>query len=146
SAPPSASGGAVHSDLGPVVMAPNGGAGKVYPVFTEAIGTVTNATMTFDFSGIASMATPSFPDPAAHCTISGTSATCALPDVTADDSDPAVGLISLKLVPTAGAVDGATGEIKTSIQADNASAYAAVVHVTVVDGPDLVVADSAVES
>jgi hypothetical protein len=137
--PAYASAGAVDFFLDDVHMAANGGPGKAYPIFTLEDGTLTNVKLTIDLSELNGIATASFPDASSNCTISGTTATCALPDNTGDgpDGDGNIGMIPIKLVPSAGAVDGVTASISATISADGATSATYKTPVDVIDGPDL---------
>lgn len=133
--------GFVDTFLNDVVVATQGGPGKVYAINTFEAGDVTNVKVTVDLSAIAGIATASFPDPSSSCSMSGSTATCVLPDSASTNSDGTLGLIPLKLVPDAGAVDGAHASITTTISGDGAPTQTYHVPVTVADGPDLVIAN-----
>jgi LPXTG-motif cell wall-anchored protein len=138
-APAFAAGGMVDLFLYDVTLAAHGGVGKAYPIFTLEEGTLTNVKLTIDLSKLAGIATASFPNSSPACTISGTTATCDLPDNSGDGAsgDGNIGMIPLKLVPDAGAIDGVTTSISATISADGATSRTYMTPVRVVDGPDL---------
>jgi LPXTG-motif cell wall-anchored protein/uncharacterized repeat protein (TIGR01451 family) len=120
------------------VLAAHGGVGKVYAFQFAEVGTITGGTLTLDFSGISELATPSLPDQDLHCSLAAAKATCVLPDHHGSDWS-AYRKVYVRLVPLAGANDGATGTIDAVASADTAKDATAKADVTVKDGADLVV-------
>ena len=78
-APAFASSGAVDYFLDDVNLAANGGVGKAYPIFTLEDGTLSNVKLSIDLSHLDGIATVSFPDASTHCSVTGDTATCELP-------------------------------------------------------------------
>jgi LPXTG-motif cell wall-anchored protein len=119
-----------------IVMAASGGAGKAYPAAVVGAGQVTDVSLTFDFAGLDGIATPSFPDGTSTCTLSGTTATCALPDI--DTEDGVETQIPLVLTPKAGATDGAKASFTMTTAGTGAATDVEEITVKVADGSDLV--------
>lgn len=140
--PAFADAGSISADMNDMTLAANGGPGKVYPVFVSGGGALTNPVVTFDFTGIDGIATPSFPDPTSNCTVTGTSATCTLADVA--DGQYLDATIPLKLVPASGAKAGVKASISISASADGVDTDTEAAKVLVADGPDLVVPNTVV--
>jgi LPXTG-motif cell wall-anchored protein len=119
-------------------LAADGAPGQIVDFSFAAVGTVTGATLTLDFSGIASIATPSLPDQDLKCSLNGDTATCALPDHHGTDWS-ADQFVPVKLVPTAGATVGATGSIKATASAPGVADSTATAAATVKNGVKLFV-------
>jgi hypothetical protein len=80
-----------------------------------ATGPFTNATVTFDFSGLAGVASATI-DAGSHCTVSGMTASCPVADVSdGDQQDPTY---KIAVVSDAKAVDGAKGSMSVTASAD----------------------------
>jgi LPXTG-motif cell wall-anchored protein/uncharacterized repeat protein (TIGR01451 family) len=128
----------MHVRAPDITLAADGGPGKVYTFGVAAVGTVTGATLTFEFAGIADLATPSMPDQDLDCSLNGHTATCRLPDHHGTDWS-AEQAVLVRLVPLAGATAGASGTIKATASATNVDDATASAPVTVKSGVDLVV-------
>jgi len=98
-------------------------------------GPYSNAVVTFDFAGLADVATASMP---AHygCTTSGTTAVCPIPD-SADDSGQNYDF-DITVTSVASATNGATGSLSIAATADNADSEGPnTTDVTISDAPEL---------
>ena len=119
----------------------SGGPGKVYPTDFTATGQITSVTVTYDFTKLAGVATPSFPDPTSDCAIAGSIGTCTLPDV---DSSTAISItIPVKFTPVDGVAENAKGSFVVSISGTGADTASGGDTVLIGDGADLVVLDRA---
>ncbi|RLK24164.1 hypothetical protein DER29_2061 [Micromonospora sp. M71_S20] len=91
--------------------------------------------VTVDLTGLAGVATASFPD---WCVTEGTSVTCPMPPgATPDEYGTVNGTVPVVFRAAPGAVDGATGTLDYTVRADGLEPYTHQATVSVRSGPDL---------
>ncbi|MEW2376869.1 hypothetical protein AB0883_12295 [Micromonospora sp. NPDC047812] len=111
-----------------------GAPGRVAPLELSSTG-ATAPRVTVDLSGLAGVATVSFPD---WCVTEGTSVTCPMPPGAIPDEYGTVnGTVPLVFRAAPGAVHGATGTLNYTVGADGLGPYTHQATVDVRSGPDL---------
>ncbi len=127
----------IRAEAQDLIIGADGAPGKATTISVYEFGPLTNPKVTIDFTGIDGIATPTFLDPASGCSLTGSVATCDLPDVTDPNAGASDIEIPVKLVPAAGAHNGVTGSFTMTSTADGVATVTESATVTVADGPDL---------
>ncbi|MFJ6163960.1 hypothetical protein ACIQH6_02485 [Micromonospora orduensis] len=124
--------GWVSAWLGDVTVGGPGAPGRTMPLTLTSTG-ATQPRVTVDLTGLAGVATATFPD---FCVTEGTSVTCPMPSTAVDDSGTLTGTVPVVLRAAPGAVDGATGTLDYTALGEQTEAYAQQATITVRSGPD----------
>ncbi|MFG1776761.1 hypothetical protein ACGFIG_10070 [Micromonospora sp. NPDC049048] len=112
-----------------------GAPGRMAPLELSSTG-ATAPRVTVDLSGLAGVATASFPD---WCVTEGASVTCPMPPgATPDEYGTVNGTVPLVFRAAPGAVHGATGTLGYTVRADGLEPQTHQATVDVRSGPDLV--------
>ncbi|MEU7920105.1 hypothetical protein ACGFIP_19745 [Micromonospora zamorensis] len=125
--------GWVNGWLGDVTLGATGAPGRTVPLTLTSTG-ATQPRVTIDLTGLAGVATATFPD---WCVTAGTSVTCPMPPTTVDESGTLTGTVPVVIRSAPGAVDGATGTLDYTAFGEQTEAYAQQATITVRSGPDL---------
>ncbi|NJC68710.1 LPXTG cell wall anchor domain-containing protein [Planosporangium thailandense] len=114
-----------------------GSHGKAVPVYVDATR-ATGLKVTFDVSGLAGVATVTFPD---NCKAAGPVETCTFANAAELHE-----IMPLVLRPAAGAKAGDSGKISLTTSADGLTAYTSTSTVTLADGVDMVMLSGRVKT
>ncbi|WP_433653152.1 hypothetical protein ACQP2C_13805 [Micromonospora zamorensis] len=125
--------GWVNGWLGDVTLGAAGAPGRAVPLTLTSTG-ATQPRVTIDLTGLAGVATASFPD---FCVNQGTSVTCPMPPTAIDEFGTLTGTVPVVFRAAPGAVDGATGTLDYTAFGEQTEAYTQQATVTVRSGPDL---------
>ncbi|TQJ19851.1 hypothetical protein FBZ33_0029 [Micromonospora sp. A202] len=125
--------GWVNGWLGDVTVGASGAPGRTVPLTLTSTGAI-QPRVTIDLTGLAGVATASFPD---FCVNQGTSVTCPMPPTAIDEFGTLTGTVPVVFRAAPGAVDGATGTLDYTAFGEQTEAYAQQATVTVRSGPDL---------
>ncbi|WP_328849229.1 hypothetical protein [Micromonospora zamorensis] len=125
--------GWVNGWLGDVTLGAAGAPGRTVPLTLTSTG-ATQPRVTIDLTGLAGVATASFPD---FCVTEGASVTCPMPPTAIDEFGTLTGTVPVVFRADPGAVDGATGTLDYTAFGEQTEAYTQQATVTVRSGPDL---------
>ncbi|MCG5440877.1 hypothetical protein [Micromonospora foliorum] len=125
--------GWVSGSLGDVSLGAAGAPSRTVPLTLSSTG-ASQPRVTLDLTGLAGVATASFPD---FCVTAGTSVTCPMPPTAVDEFGTLTGTVPVVFRAAPGAVEGATGTLDYTAFGDQTEAYAQQATVTVRSGPDL---------
>ncbi|WCN81850.1 hypothetical protein [Micromonospora sp. LH3U1] len=125
--------GWVNGSLGDVTVGGPGALGRTVPLTLTSTG-ASQPRVTIDLTGLAGVATASFPD---FCVTQGTAVTCPMPPTAIDEGGSLTGTVPVVFRPAPGAVDGATGTLDYTALGEQTEAYTQQATVSVRSGPDL---------
>ncbi|MFF0254847.1 hypothetical protein ACFYPW_20350 [Micromonospora zamorensis] len=125
--------GWVNGWLGDVTLGGAGAPGRTVPLTLTSTG-ATQPRVTLDLTGLAGVATASFPD---FCVTEGTSVTCPMPPTAVEEYGTLTGTVPVVIRSAPGAVDGATGTLDYTTFGEQTEAYAQQATITVRSSPDL---------
>ncbi|WP_433265920.1 hypothetical protein ACQPWR_01625 [Micromonospora vinacea] len=125
--------GWVDGWLGDVTVGGPGAPGRTVPLTLTSTG-ASQPRVTIDLTGLAGVATASFPD---FCVTQGTSVTCPMPPTAVDESGTLTGTVPVVFRSAPGAVDGATGTVDYTALGEQTEPYTQQATVTVRSEPDL---------
>lgn len=125
--------GWVDGSLNDLTLGVAGTPGRTVPLTLSSTG-ATQPRVTLDLTGLAGVATATFPD---FCVTEGTSVTCPMPPTAVEEYGTLTGTVPVVFRAVPGAVDGATGTIDYTGLGEQTDAYPRQATVTVRSGPDL---------
>ncbi|MGI5524969.1 hypothetical protein ACQEUX_29100 [Micromonospora sp. CA-259024] len=125
--------GWVNGWLGDVTVGGPVAPGRTMPLTLTSTG-ATQPRVTVDLTGLAGVATATFPD---FCVTEGTSVTCPMPPSAVDEFGTLTGTVPVVFRAAPGATDGATGTLDYTAFGEQTEAYSQQAAVTVRSGPDL---------
>ncbi|MFG1648863.1 hypothetical protein ACGFIE_02960 [Micromonospora sp. NPDC049275] len=125
--------GWVSGWLGDVTVGGPGAPGRTVPLDLRSTG-ATQPRVTIDLTGLAGVATASFPE---WCVTAGTSVTCPMPPTAVDEDGTLTGVVPVVFRAAPGAADGASGTLDYTALGEQTDAYAQQATITVRSGPDL---------
>ncbi|MEU1394892.1 hypothetical protein ABZ403_02305 [Micromonospora zamorensis] len=125
--------GWVDGSLSDLTLGAAGAPGRTVPLTLSSTG-ATQPRVTLDLTGLAGVATASFPD---FCVTEGTSVTCPMPPTAVEEYGTLTGTVPVVFRAAPGAVDGATGTINYTGFGEQTEAYPRQATVTVRSAPDL---------
>ncbi|MEV4117697.1 hypothetical protein [Micromonospora sp. NPDC049645] len=125
--------GWVSGWLGDVTLGGSGAPGRTLPLTLTSTG-ATQPRVTVDLTGLAGVATATFPD---WCVTEATSVTCPMPPTAVDQSGTLTGDVPVVFRAAPGAVDGATGTLDYTALGEQTEPYTQQATVTVRSGPAL---------
>lgn len=125
--------GWVSGWLDDVTVGGPGAPGRTVQLTLTSTG-ATQPRVTIDLTGLAGVATASFPD---FCVTEGASVTCPMPPTAVEEFGTLTGTVPVVFRAAPGAVDGATGTLDYTAFGEQTEAYAQQATITVRSGPDL---------
>ncbi|MFY1597648.1 hypothetical protein [Micromonospora sp. WMMD737] len=126
--------GWVSGWLNDLTVGAAGAPGRSAPLDLSSSG-ATNPRVTVDLTGLAGVATASFPS---WCVTEGTSVTCPMPpEAIPDEYGTVNGTVPVVFRAVPGAVDGATGTLDYTVRADGLEPYTQQATVSVRSGADV---------
>ncbi|MET7960211.1 hypothetical protein [Micromonospora zamorensis] len=125
--------GWVNGSLNDVTLGVADAPGRTVPLTLSSTG-ATQPRVTLDLTGLAGVATASFPD---FCVTEGTSVTCPMPPTAVEEYGTLTGTVPVVFRAAPDAVDGARGTLDYTAFGEQTEAYARQATITVRSGPDL---------